>query len=57
LQKYFGTDAALNATYLTAGIVLKYSGISLDLALADSHSLSDDWRRQTIFKVGLGYEL
>ncbi len=57
MQKYFGTDAVLNATYLTAGIVLKYSGISLDLALADSNSLSDAWRKQTIFKAGLGYEL
>ena len=46
-----------SATYLIAGMVWNLKPITIDFSIADSHWLSDDWRRQTIIRGGIGYKL
>ena len=43
------------AHYFTAGCVYNYKQYEFDLAIADSHLFSEEWRKHTIFKFGIGY--
>ncbi|MBN2281552.1 MAG: hypothetical protein JXQ65_13305 [Candidatus Marinimicrobia bacterium] len=43
------------AHYFTAGCIYQYKDFEFDIALADSHLFSEEWRKHTIFKFGLGY--
>ncbi|MFQ6614744.1 MAG: hypothetical protein ACE5D1_07870, partial [Fidelibacterota bacterium] len=52
-----GSEDNLMAAYLTGGLVLRVNVWELELAVADSHLFSGDWRKQTIGKVGLGVRL
>ena len=45
----------LKATFLIAGAVVKFGNVNVNLSLADSHLLSGDWRKETIFKTGVSY--
>lgn len=45
----------LFAHYLTTGCVYNFKNFEFDLAVADSHLFSEDWRKHTIFKLGIGY--
>ena len=46
-----------NAWYFTAGFLYSLKFVDVDLALADSHLFSGEWRKQTIIKIGLGYRI
>jgi hypothetical protein len=46
-----------NALYVTAGFLYSLKFVDVVLALADSHLFSGEWRKQTIFKIGLGYRI
>jgi hypothetical protein len=43
------------AIYTSVGLIWSVREFDVDLAVADSHLFSDDLRKQTIFKIGLGY--
>ncbi|MBN1779712.1 hypothetical protein JW948_01175 [bacterium] len=45
-------NSMLTANYLTFGIVLIKGPLTLDLVAADSRWLSEDWRKQTVFRAG-----
>jgi hypothetical protein len=45
----------LNATFLIISANYKIDKISFDFTIADSHLISDEWRQQTILKLGTGY--
>lgn len=51
---YSQLNSELNAFFITAGLNLKYENFYFDLAIADSHLLSGDFRKQTIFKLAIG---
>jgi hypothetical protein len=42
---------------MTAGFKFNYDNFSVDLAIADSHLFSGDYRKQTIGKLSLGINL
>ena len=42
---------------MTAGFKFNYDNFSADLAIADSHLFSGDFREQTIFKLAMGISL
>jgi hypothetical protein len=46
-----------NALYLTAGAVIHLRLIDLNIALADSHLTSDEWRQQTVGMISIGFHL
>ena len=52
----FLTDR-FNAWYFTAGFLYSLKLVDVDLALADSHLFSGEWRKQTIIRIGLGYRM
>jgi hypothetical protein len=59
-KKYKNNDPGfelnkLSAIYLTLSVNYKIDDISFDFSFADSHLMSDEWRKQTIFKIGTGY--
>lgn len=54
---YSDLNSELNASFLTAGLNLMIFPVSIDIALADSHLLSGDYRKQTIGKLGIGIQL
>ena len=51
----FDINNSLFATYLTMGVIHKYQNYEFDLSFADSHLFSNNWRKQTILKLGIGY--
>ena len=53
----FNMNSSLFVTFLTAGFIYKYNQYEFDFSFADSHLFSDDWRKQSICKIGLGYNL
>lgn len=60
-QRYENNDSffdldRMNADYFFCGLVYTNSSFLFELVLADSHMLSDEWRKHTILKFGLGYE-
>ena len=50
-------ESEFNAFFLTAGLNLNFSIISIDLACADSHLFSGEFRKQTILKLTAGVQL
>ena len=54
-QDYFDMTSNLKASFLIAGAVVKFGNVNVNLSLADSHLLSGDWRKETIFKTGVSY--
>jgi hypothetical protein len=56
-EQYFLKAEDLRAMYLLAGLVQKVGPLRLDVVLADSHLFSGDWRKHTILKLGIGFQL
>ena len=54
---YSRLNEGLNALFITAGLKFSYDNFSADLAIADSHLFSGDYRKQTIAKLSLGINL
>ncbi len=54
-EKYGDIDINFFAHYIFFGSSINYKSYNFDFVIADSHLLSDDNRKQTIFKIGLGY--
>lgn len=50
-------ESEFNAFFITAGLKLNISMISIDLACADSHLFSGEFRKQTIIKLAAGVQL
>ena len=54
-ETYFSQlNSELNAFFVTAGLKFNYNIFSADLAIADSHLFSGDFRKQTIGKLSIG---
>lgn len=45
------------AFFITAGLNYSLHPLKVGLAIADSHLLSDEWRKQTIVKIGIDVEI
>lgn len=57
-ETYFSQlNSELNAFFITAGLKFNYNIFSADLAIADSHLFSGDFRKQTIGKLAIGVQL
>ena len=56
-QDFFSFNDKFNALFLIAGFKFNYDNFSGDLAIADSHLFSGDYRKQTIGKLSLGINL
>jgi|WetSurMetagenome_2_1015567.scaffolds.fasta_scaffold24827_4 hypothetical protein len=54
---YSRLNEGLNALFITAGLKFNYDIFSADLAIADSHLFSGDFRKQTICKLAFGVQL
>lgn len=54
---YSRLNEGLNALFMTAGLRFNYDNFSADLAIADSHLFSGDFRKQTIGKFAIGVQL
>jgi len=57
LDENFYFDYNYSAKYMIAGMVWSLKPVTIDFSVADSHWLSDDWRKQTILRAGIGYKL
>jgi hypothetical protein len=57
INRDFQGYGKLNAVYLTAGTVIHFENIDLNIGLADSHLISGEWRKQTAGTVSLGFHL
>lgn len=51
---YSQLNSELNSFFITTGLKMKIEKINLDLAIADSHLFSGDFRKQTIGKLAVG---
>jgi len=51
----FKIGSKADAFFITTGVVINTGNFIIDIALADSHLFSGDWRKQTISKVEIGY--
>lgn len=56
-EDYLRINNQLDAFYLTGGLVWSSDMYSIDIALADSHLISGEKRKQTIAKISLGLEI
>ncbi len=56
-EDIFDRNSEMNAFFIIAGLNATYSFFDIDLAIADSHLLSGDFRKQTIGKITLGIQL
>lgn len=45
------------AVFITAGLSYSLYPLKVGLAIADSHLFSDEWRKQTIVKIGIDVEI
>ena len=58
---YRGIDDVFNPQltgyYLTFGLVYQANRIIVDGVIADGQLLSDDWRRQTIARIGISVQM
>lgn len=54
---YTRLNEELNALFITAGLKFNYNNFSADLAIADSHLFSGDFRKQTIGKLAIGIKI
>ncbi len=53
-QDFFDVNKKNNALFLIAGLNVSYSRFYADLAIADSHLFSGEFRKQTIGKLAVG---
>ena len=53
----FDMNGKFEALFMTAGISLNINFLNVDIALADSHLFSGEYRKQTIGKIALGIQL
>jgi hypothetical protein len=53
---YFDMDN-YNAAFLSLGTILNLGNINIETTVADSHLFSNEWRKQTLFKLALDYSL
>jgi hypothetical protein len=56
-QDYFELSEKFNTLFLIAGLKFNFDIFSADLAIADSHLFSGDYRKQTIGKLAIGVHL
>lgn len=56
-EDFFDINDKMNALFLIAGLRFNYDIFSVDLAIADSHLFSGDYRKQTIGKIAIGVQL
>lgn len=56
-EDFFDINSEMNAFFIIAGLKANFSFFDIDLAIADSHLLSGDLRKQTIGKIALGIHL
>lgn len=56
-EDFFDINEKNNALFLIAGLRFNYDIFSADLAIADSHLFSGDYRKQTIGKIAIGVQL
>lgn len=56
-ENFFDINEKNGALFLIGGLRFNYDIFSADLAIADSHLFSDDFRKQTIGKLAIGVEL
>ncbi|HCY76980.1 MAG TPA: hypothetical protein DHV28_13750 [Ignavibacteriales bacterium] len=56
-EDFFDINEKMNALYLIGGLRFNYDIFSADLAIADSHLFSGDFRKQTIGKLAIGVQL
>ena len=54
---FFDFNNKFNSIFLIAGLNINYNIFSADLAIADSHLFSGDFRKQTIGKLSIGVSL
>ena len=54
---YSRLNEGLNSFFITAGLRFNYNNSFTDLAIADSHLFSGDYRKQTIAKLAIGVQL
>lgn len=47
----------MKATYLLLGVQYVFDHVEFDVSFVDSHFRSEDWRKQSIIKVGLGFKI
>ena len=55
VNDYFDANPEMDVIFLTAGAVIKFYDVNINLAVADSHLFSGDYRKQTIGKLSLSY--
>jgi hypothetical protein len=56
-EDFFDINEKNNALFLIGGLRFHYDIFSADLAIADSHLFSGDFRKQTIGKLAIGVQL
>ena len=56
-ENFFDINSEMNAFFIIAGLNANYNFIDVDFAIADSHLLSGEFRKQTILKFTLGFHL
>ena len=56
-EDFFDINEKNNALFLIGGLKFNYDIFSADLAIADSHFFSGDFRKQTIGKLAIGVQL
>ena len=56
-EDFFDINEKNNALFLIGGLRFNYDIFSADLAIADSHLFSGDFRKQTIGKLAIGVQL
>ncbi len=56
-NRYYRVNGKLSAFFITAGLKLNFKMFYADLAIADSHLFSGDFRKQTIGKLAFGVHL
>ncbi len=56
-EDFFDINEKNNALFLIGGLRFNYDIFSADLAIADSHLFGGDFRKQTIGKIAIGFQL
>jgi len=56
-NSYLNINGKLKAFFITGGVIVHFNHFDIDLSYANSNSNSGSWRKQTIFKFGIGLHL
>lgn len=54
---YYIVPTSMDALFLTAGVRLNLKKLQIDFLIADSHTYSSKYRKQTILKLAIGYSI